>query len=40
MFNRYGEAIEPSPGLTDSAYVLKFMEASGELVRRAAASLG
>jgi hypothetical protein len=35
MFNKFGEAIEPSPGLTDRAYVLKFMEALERLSKRA-----
>jgi hypothetical protein len=35
MFNRHGHAIEPSPGLTDTAYVRRFMEASEQLLRRA-----
>jgi len=35
MFNKHGEAIEPSPGLTDRAYVRKFMDASEQLTKRA-----
>jgi hypothetical protein len=35
MFNKRGEAIQPSPAMTDSAHVRRFMEASEQLARKA-----
>jgi NAD(P)-dependent dehydrogenase (short-subunit alcohol dehydrogenase family) len=34
MFNKRGEAIQPSPAMTDSAHVRRFMEASEKLARK------
>jgi hypothetical protein len=35
MFNKRGEAIQPSPAMTDNAHVRRFMEASEQLARKA-----
>jgi hypothetical protein len=39
VFNKRGQSIQPSPVMTDRAYVLKFMEASEQLSKRAFARI-
>lgn len=38
MFNKFGDAIEPSASVTDRTYQRKFMDASEELAARALAT--
>jgi len=35
LFNKRGEAIQPSPVMTDGAYARRFMEASDRLASKA-----